>query len=57
MQSNGNLTMPQLCFPEDKLTLAFCSGEVKKLLLELDPYGGAGPDGTFPCSLLKLLIT
>ena len=53
MQSNGNLTMPHLCFPEAKLTLAFCSGEVKKLLLELDPYDGAGPDGTFPLFFVK----
>ena len=47
--------MPQLCFPEAELTtFAFRSGEVKKLLLELDPYGGAGPDGIFLCSSLKL---
>ena len=28
--------------------ICFCSGEIKKLLLELDPYGGAEPDGIFP---------
>ena len=40
--------MLQSCFPEAELTaFAFRSGEVKKLLLELDPYGGAGPDGNF----------
>ena len=51
-QSNGSLTMPQSCFPEVELTtFAFRSGEVKKLLLELDPYGGAGPDSIFPLLL------
>ena len=35
-------------FPEAELTtFAFRSGEVKKLLLELDPYGGAGLNGIF----------
>ena len=52
-QSNDNLTMPQSCFPEAELTFAFHSGEVKKLLLELDPYGGAGPDGIFPLFFIK----
>ena len=32
---------------------AFCSGEVKKLLLELDPYGGAGPDCIFSLFFVK----
>ena len=53
-QSNDSLTMPQSCFPEAELTtFAFRSGEVKKLLLELDPYGGAGPDGIFPLFFIK----
>ena len=34
-------------------TFAFRSGEVKKLLLELDPYGGVGPDGIFPLFFIK----
>ena len=51
--SNDSLTMPQSCFPEAELTFAFRSGEVKKLLLELDPYGGAGPDGIFPRFFIK----
>ena len=56
-QSNDSLAMPQSCFPEAELTtFAFRSGEVKKLLLELDRYGGAGPDGIFLCSSLKLPI-
>ena len=37
-----------------KLTIfAFRSGEVKKLLLELDPYGGIGPDGIFSLFFVK----
>ena len=53
-QSNDSLTMPQSCFPEAELTtFAFRSGEVKKLLLELDPYGGAGLDGIFPLFFIK----
>ena len=53
-QSNDSLTMPQSCFPEAELTtFAFCSGEVKKLLLELDHYGGAGPDDIFPLFFVK----
>ena len=53
-QSNGSLTMPQSCLPEVKLTtFAFHSGEVKKLLLELEPYDGAGPDDIFPLFFVK----
>ena len=53
-QSNDSLTMPQSCFPEAELTtFAFRSGEVKKLLLELVPYGSAGPDGIFPVFFIK----
>ena len=53
-QSNEKLTVPQTCFPEAKLTgLAFRSREVKTLLLDLDAYGGAGPDGIFPLFLKK----
>ena len=46
--------MPQSCFLKAELTtFAFRSGEVKKLLLELDPYGDAGPDGVFPLFFIK----
>ena len=37
--------MPQSCFADAELTCAISSGKVKKPLLELDPYGGAEPDG------------
>ena len=53
-QSNDSLCMLQSCFPEAELTtFAFRFGEVKKLLLELDPYGGTGPDGIFPLFFVK----
>ena len=57
-QSSDSLIMPQSCFPEAELTtFAFHSGEVKKLLFELDRYGGAGCDGIFffflNCQLLS----
>ena len=53
-QSNAKLTMPPSCFPEPKLTtLAFRSREIRSLLLDLDAYGGAGPDGIFPLFFIK----
>ena len=53
-QSNDSLSMLQSCFLEAELTtFAFCSGEVKKLLLELDAYGGTGPDDIFPLFFVK----
>ena len=36
------------CFPETELTTV-----VKQSLLELDPYGGAVPDGIFPLFFVK----
>ena len=48
-QSNINLTLPDTCFPEPKLSkIAFRSSEVRKLLLGLDSYGGTDPNGIFP---------
>ena len=53
-QSNEELILPQSCHPEAKLTMiAFRSREIKKLLLDLDPYGGSGPDGIFPLFFIK----
>ena len=53
-QSKDYLIMPQSCFPEAELTtFASCSGEVKKLLLELDSYDGAGPGVIFPLFFIK----
>ena len=54
VKGNDSLIMPQSCFPKAELTtLAFHSWEVRKLLLELDPDGGAGPDGNFPLFFIK----
>ena len=48
-QSSDEVVIPQSCHPEAKLTtIAFRSREIKKLMLDLDPYGGSGPDGIFP---------
>ena len=53
-QSNENLTLPDSCFPEPRLSkLAFRSSEVKKLLLDLDAYGGTDPNGIFPLFFKK----
>ena len=48
--------MPDTCFPEAKLSkIAFRSSEVKKLLLDLNAYGGADPNGIFPMFLRRQL--
>ena len=53
-QSDEVLTLPQSCHPEAKLTtIAFRSREIERLMLELDPYGGSGPDGIFPLFFIK----
>ena len=53
-QSDEVLTLPQSCHPEAKLTtIAFRSREIERLMLDLDPYGGSGPDGIFPLSFIK----
>ena len=53
-QSDEVLTLPQSCHPEAKLTtIAFRSREIERLVLDLDPYGGSGPDGIFPLFFIK----
>lgn len=53
-QSDETLTLPQSCHPEAKLTtIAFRSREIKRLMLDLDPYGGLGPDGILPIFFIK----
>lgn len=53
-QSADELITPQSCHPEAKLIkIAFRSLEIKRLLLDVDPYGGAGPDGIFPLFFKK----
>ena len=53
-QSSEILDLPQSCYPEAKLTsIAFRSRELEDLMLNLDPYGGAGPDEIFPLFFIK----
>lgn len=48
-QSREEIGLPQTCHPEPKLTsFAFRSRTVRKLLLDLDSYGGVDPLGFFP---------
>ena len=44
-----------ICHPSPSLiTFAFRSSEVKRLLLDLDPYGGTDPPGMFPLFLKRM---
>ena len=44
--------LPLTCHPSPSLTtLAFRSSEVRRLMLDLDPYGGTAPLGMFPLFL------
>ena len=53
-QSREAVHLPITCHPSPSLTtLAFRSSEVKRLLLDLDPYGGTDPLGMFPHFLKK----
>ena len=53
-QSDEALTLPQSCHPKAKLTtIAFRSHEFERLMLDLDPYAGSGPDGIFPLFFIK----
>ena len=48
-QSREAVDQPLTCHPSPSLTiLAFRLGEVRRLLLDLDPYGGTDPLGMFP---------
>ena len=45
---------PLTCHPSPSLTtFAFRSSEVRRLLLDLDPYGGTEPLGVFPLFLKR----
>ena len=47
-QSNESVDLLVTCHPSPSLiTFAFRSSEVKRLLLDLDPYGGTDPLGMF----------
>ena len=46
--------LPLTCYPCPSLTtFAFRSSKVRRLLLDLDPYGGTDPLGMFPLFLKR----
>ena len=48
-QSRESVDLPLTCHPSPSLTtFAFRSSEVRRLLLDLDPYGGTDPLCMFP---------
>ena len=48
------IDLPLTCHPSPSLTtFAFRSREVRRLLLDLDPYGGTDPLGMFPLFLKR----
>ena len=54
MQSREAVDLPLTCHPSPSLTtFAFMSREVRRLLLDLDPYGGTDPLGMFPLFLKR----
>ena len=53
-QSRETADLPLTCHPSPSLTTsAFRSSEVRRLLLDLDPYGGTDPLGMFPIFLKR----
>ena len=56
-QSRAKVDLPLSCHPSPSLTtFAFRSLEVKRLLLDLDSYGGTDPFGMFPLFLKKTAV-
>ena len=56
MQSRDPLDLPSTCHSSTSLTtFAFRSWEVKRLLLDLDSYGGTDPLGMLPLFLKKTI--
>ena len=53
-QSREAVDLPLTCHPSPRLTtFAFRSSEVRRLLLDLDPYGGTDRLGMFPLFLKR----
>ena len=53
-QSRESVDLPLTCHPSPSLTsFAFRSCEVRRLMLDLDPYGGSDPLGIFPLFLKR----
>ena len=56
-QSRDPVDLPSTCHPSPSvITFAFRSREVKRLLLDLDSYGGTDPLGMFPLFLKKTAV-
>ena len=56
-QSREAVDLPLTCHPSPSLTtFAFRSSEVRRLLPDLDPYGGTDPLGMFPLFLREMLM-
>ena len=56
-QSKEDVDLPLTCHPCPGLTtFAFRSREIRRLLLDLGPYGGTVPLGMFPLFLRELLM-
>ena len=56
-QSRDPVDLPSTCHPSPSLTtIAFRSREVKRLLLDLNSYGGTDPLGMFPLFLKKTAV-
>ena len=55
--SRESVDLPLTCHASPSLTsFAFRSSEVRRLLLDLDPYGGSDPLGMFPLFLKRTLM-
>ena len=53
-QSMEAVDLPLTCHPSPNVTtFAFRSSEVRRLLLDLGPYGGTDPLGVFPPFLMR----
>ena len=53
-QSREAVDLPLTCHPSPSLTtFAFISREVRRILLDVDPYGGTDPLSMFPFFLKK----
>ena len=53
-ESRESVDLPLTCHPSPSLTtFAFRWSEVRRLLLDLDPYGGTDPLGMFPLFLKR----
>ena len=56
-KSREAVDLPLTCHPSPSFTtFAFRSSEVRRLLLDLDPYGGTDPLGMFPLVLIRKLL-